>query len=95
MSSAKPCLKSWKDSIFQFLKTTNFFNNLAILDFESICVSTEELKETLITTWNGNHVPVSISILSNLIDEPIFLHNKDPQSLITDFISNLELLAEK
>ena len=72
-----------------------FFNNLAIFDFESICVPTEELKETQTTTWVGKHVPFSVSISSNLIDEPIFLYNKDPQNLIIVFLSNLELLAEK
>ena len=72
-----------------------FFNNLAIFDFESICVPTEELKETKTTTWVGKHVPFSVSISSNLIDEPIFLYNKEPQNLIIDFVSILELLAEK
>ena len=71
------------------------FNNLAIFDFESICVPTEELKETQTCTWIGKHVPISVSISSNLIDEPIFLYNKDPQNLIIDFVSNLELLAEQ
>ena len=71
------------------------FNNLAFFDFESICVPTEELKEKQTTTWIGKHVPISVSISLNLIDEPIFLYNKDPQNLIIDFVSNLELLAEK
>ena len=71
------------------------FNNLAIFDFESICVPTEELKETKTTTWIGKHVPISVSISSNLIDDTIFLYNKDPQNLIIDFVSNLELFAEK
>ena len=71
------------------------FNNLVIFDFESICVPTEELKETQTTTWIGKHVPISVSISSNLIDEPIFLYNNDPQNLIIDFVSKLELLAEK
>ena len=39
--------------------------------------------------------PISVFISSNLIDEPIFLYNKDPQNLIIDFVSKLELLAEK
>ena len=34
-------------------------------------------------------------ISSNLINEPIFLYNKDSQNLVIDFVSNLELLAEK
>ena len=71
------------------------FNNLAIFDFESIFVPTEELKETQTTTWIGKHVPISVSLSSNLIDDPIFLYNKDPQNLIIDFVSYLELLAEK
>ena len=49
------------------------FNNLAIFDFESICVPTEELKEMQTTTWIGKHVLISVSISSNLIDEPTFL----------------------
>ena len=60
------------------------FNTSTIFDFESISVPTEELKETQTTTWIGN-----------LIDEPNFLYNKDPQNLIIDFLSNLELLAEQ
>ena len=71
------------------------FNYLAIFDFESICVPTEEIKETQTTTWIGKHVPISVSLSSNLIDEPIFLYNKDPQNLIIDFVSNLELLADQ
>ena len=72
-----------------------FFNNLAVFDFESICVPTEDLNETQTTTWVGKHVPFSVSISSNLIDEPIFLYNKDPQNFIIDFVSNLELLARE
>ena len=71
------------------------FNNLAFFDFESICVPTEELKKTKTTTWIGKHVLFSVSISSNLIDESIFLYNKDPQIFIIDFVTNLELLAEQ
>ena len=70
-------------------------NNLAVFNFESICVATEELKETKTTTWIGKHVPISVFISSNLIDEPIFLYNKDPKKLIIDFVSKVELLGEK
>ena len=48
------------------------FNNLAFSDFESICVPTEELNETQTTTWIGKHVPISVFISSNPVDEPIF-----------------------
>ena len=76
-------------------KDNTLFNNLAILDFESICVPSDELKATQTTTWMRKHVPISVSISSNLIDEPVFLYNKDPQKLIIDFLIKLELLAEK
>ena len=76
-------------------ENNKLFNNLAFFAFESIRVPTEELKETQNTTWIGKHVPILVSISSNLIVEPIFLYNKDPQNLIMAFVSNLELLAEK
>ena len=46
------------------------FKNLAIYDFESICVKENSYKQTETTTWIGKHVPLSISISSNLIPEP-------------------------
>ena len=76
-------------------KDNTLFNNLAIFDFESICVPSDELKATQTTTWIGKHVPISVLISSNLIDEPIFLYNKDPQKLVIGFVIKLELLAEK
>ena len=92
-----------RENLFEKLERFNLpvsednmlFNNLAIFNFESICVPREELKETQTTTWIGKHVPISVSISSNLIDEPICLYNKDPQILIIDFVSNLELLTEQ
>ena len=80
---------------FPVLEDNKLFKNLAIFDFESICVPTEELKETQTTTWIGKHVPISVSLLSNFVDEPIFLYKKDPQNLIFEFVNSLELLAEQ
>ena len=71
------------------------FKNVAIFDFESICVPSEELKPTETITWIGKHEPISKSVSSNLLDKPIFLCGKHPQSLIIDFVANVELLAEK
>ena len=52
------------------------FKNLAIFDFESICVKeANSNKQTETTTCIGKHVPISVSILSNSIPEPIFLSN--------------------
>ena len=71
------------------------FKNLAIFEFESICVPTEELKDTNTTTWIGKHEPISVSISSNLIEEPVFLCDKDPKNLIVSFVETLEELAKR
>ena len=64
----------------------NLFRKLAIFDFESICVPIEELKDTNTTTWNGKHEPLSVSLSSNLIEEPVFLCDKDHKNLIVSFV---------
>ena len=69
------------------------FKNLAIFNFESICVKEESYKQTETTTWIGKHVPISVSISSNLIPEPIFLRNANHHHLISSFITALERLA--
>ena len=69
------------------------FKNLAVFDFESICVKEDSYKQTETTTWIGKHVPISVSNSSNLIPEPIFLCNASPHHLISSFITALEGLA--
>ena len=69
------------------------FKNLAIFDFESICVKEESYKQTETTTWIGKHVPISVSIASNLTSEPIFFCNTNPHHLFSSFITALEGLA--
>ena len=69
------------------------FKNLAIFDFDSISVKEDSYKQTETTTWIGKHVPISVSISSNLIPEPIFLCNANPHHLISSFITALEGLA--
>ena len=69
------------------------FKNLAIFDFESICVKENSYKQTETTTWIGRHVPISVSISSNLIPEPIFLCNAKPHHLISPFVTALEGLG--
>ena len=71
------------------------FKNLAIFDFESICVQEESFKDTKTTTWIGKHVPISVSISSNLVEEPIFLYNSDPHHLVSSFIGTLKGLASQ
>ena len=69
------------------------FKNLAIFDFESIRVKENSYKQTETTTWVGKHVPISVSISSNVIPEPIFLCNANPHHLISSFITALEEIA--
>ena len=69
------------------------FKTLAIFDFESICVKEDSYRQTKTTTWIGKHVPISVSISSNLIQKPIFLCNANPHHLIASFITALEGLA--
>ena len=71
------------------------FKNLAIFDFESICVQEETFRDRIITTWMGKHVPISVSISSNLVEEPIFLCNSDPHHLVASFIGVVENLASQ
>ena len=70
-----------------------FFKNLAIFDFESICVKEESCKDTDTSEWIGRHVPISIFSSTNLVKQPIFLCSSDPHHLVTSFIGALENLA--
>ena len=71
------------------------FKNLAIFDIESICVQEETFRGTFTTTWIGKHVPISISIPSNLVEEPIFLCNSDSHHHVASFIGVLKNLASQ
>ena len=69
------------------------FTNLAVFDFESICIPEEKFKNTATTTWIGEHGPISVSISSNLIAKPIFLCNSNPHDLLESFLDAVEGLA--
>ena len=71
------------------------FKNFAVLDFESICVKNSKLVETETTTWVGKHEPISVSITSNLLEEPISICNTESHSLVPAFVNSVESLAEK
>ena len=57
----------------EYTKEQTLFKNLAIFEFESICVQEESFKDTDTTKCIGKHIPISVSIYSNLAEEPIFL----------------------
>ena len=69
--------------------------NLGKFDFDTIFVQEEFFKDTMTTTWIGKHVPISVSIPSNLVGEPSFLYNSDPHHLVSSFIGTLEGLASQ
>ena len=78
----------------QYTDDQKLFTNLAVFDFESICIPEEQFKNTKTTTWIGKHVPISVSISSNLIAKLIFLSNSNsPRDLVESFIDAVEGLA--
>ena len=79
----------------KYTSERKLFKILAIFDFESICVQEETFRDTITTTWIGKHVPISVSIPSNLVEEPIFLCNSDPHHLVASFVGFLENLASQ
>ena len=79
----------------KYTSEQELFKILAIFDIESICVEEETFRDTNTTTWIGKHVPISVSISSNLVGEPIFLCNSDPQHLVSSFIAAPENLASQ
>ena len=79
----------------KYTSQQKLFKNLAIFDFESICVQEKSFKDTKTTTWIGKHVPISVSISSNLVEEPVFLYNSDPHHLVSSFIGAIENLASQ
>ena len=79
----------------QYKNDQKTFNNLAVFEFEYICIPEVKSKNTETTTWIGKHVPISVSISSNLIAEPLFLCNSNPRDLVESFIDAVEGLATK
>ena len=90
-----------KETLFDKLDSFNIpyteeqqlFKNVAIFDFESICVQEDDFKDTETTRWIGKHVPISVSISSNLLQDPIFICNSNPRDLVSSFVDALENLA--
>ena len=79
----------------KYTSEQKLFKNLAIFDFESICVQEETFRDTNTTTWIEKHVPISVSISSNLVEEPFFVCNSDPHHLVASFIGALENSASQ
>ena len=79
----------------KYTSEQKLFKNLAIFDFESICVQEETFRDTKTTTWIRKTVPIPVSISSNLLEEPIFLCNSYSHHLVTTFVGALEKFASQ
>ena len=53
----------------------------------------DKCRDTETTTWIDKHVPMSPSLSSNLIEQPIFLRNSSPRALVESFVDALDGLA--
>ena len=78
---------------FPYSDYQKFFRNMAIFDFESVCLQEDKFRETDTTTWIGKHIPISVSLLSNLTEQSIFSYNSDPRVLVKSFVVALDGLA--
>ena len=64
------------ETVFDLLEDLNIivpaelrlFSRLIVFDFESITVTDMTLNNTELTSWIGKHVPISVSISSNLLE---------------------------
>ena len=77
----------------EYTKEQVLLKHLAVFDFESICVQEESFKDTDTTKWIGKRIHISVSISSNLLEQPILLCNADAHHLAEPFIATLENLA--
>ena len=89
-----------KETLFDKLDSFNIpytneqqlFKNVAMFDFESICVREDGFEDTETTRCIGKHVPIFVSISSNLLQEPIFICDSNPRDLVSSFVKALENL---
>ena len=70
-----------------------FFRNKPMFVFESICVQADESRHIKTTKWISKHVPLTVSISSNLIEQTTFLCNSDTGALVDYFVDTLDELA--
>ena len=86
-----------RETLFEKLDSFNvpysddkkLFKNMAITDFDTNCVQEDNVRDTETTTWVSKQVLISVSFLSNLIEQPIFLCNSNPGALVESFVDAL------
>ena len=94
---SKPTNCLWQAGFFRYQvhEWTKTLQKIATFDFESIFVQEVTLKDTNTATWIGKHVPISGSNSSNIVEEPIFHCNSDPNHLVGSFSGALENLGSR
>ena len=86
------CLKDFK---IVFQQELRLFSPTIAFNFHSISVLDNTLRNTELASWIGTHVPISMSIASNLLEDPIFICNEDSYQQVRDYVSGVTNLAEK
>ena len=69
------------------------FKNMVIFGSEPICVQEDKFRVTRTSTWIGKDVRIPVSFSSNLIEQPIFSYNSNPEALVESFVDTLDRLA--
>ena len=93
-------------TIFQLLEDEGFsiptelkyFPYRATFDFECMFSSTTGLNDTEKLTWNAKHIPLSVSVCSNVpgYDQPkCFVSNGDSKQLVKEMIEYLVKISEE
>ena len=71
-----------------------FFRSVAtFVDFESIRAQGDKFRDIETKTWISRRVPISVPFSSNLIEQPIFLCNSNPGTLVELLVDALDGLA--
>ena len=70
-----------------------FFNDFAIFDFESFYEKEYSSVDAEIIFWVGKQEPISVSVASNTLQEPIFLCSNEHHSLGSTLVSTIEFFA--
>ena len=91
-NSGKISFTSWTLLVAN-TQVKKLFKNLAVIKIESWCVQEETLKDTNTITWIKKLLPISVSISSNNVNEPIFSSNSDPHRLLASFMGSVRSLA--
>ena len=71
----------------------NLLKDPAFFVFESICLQEDKIRDTNTTTWIGKHVPISVSVSSNLIEQRIFQDSSNPRASVESVVDALDGLA--